>query len=404
MYGLYSSSGLYPLAYLILKMPTPTEQRPMHNPELGAAPAAVETPVRGASRRPEWLPAYVPELDGLRGLAVLVVVLYHCHERLVGTWLYGPLLWGWVGVNLFFALSGFLITSILIEARGKPQYFRNFYMRRALRIWPVYFLLLAVCYAVPDWFLGDTLAHQGHWKTLVAYALFIQNLRHTVLPGTLGPTWSLAIEEQYYFVWAPVVRFCRGRLSWLLPAILVGMVVASPLFRLSHAHWLNTTHTLIHLDGIAMGSLLAVGLYGLRWSRRVWLWVGFAAAVLGFVATGTIFGGSSFLDSGLGLGFAGVVLLAVAGTGARNPVAVLLRRGVLPFYGRISYGLYMTHILVFVYFGNFDARLDDKYHLGVAGNLAIVGLRLVASTAVDTALWYGFESQILKLKRYFKSS
>jgi len=385
-------------------MPDAATQRPLHNPELGPAPAATPTTSSSRYQRPAWLPAYIPELQGLRGLAVLAVVLYHCHARLLGTWLYGPVLWGWAGVNLFFALSGFLITSILIEARDKPHYFRNFYARRALRIWPVYFLLLVVCYSVPEWFLGDTLAHQAHWKTLLAYALFVQNLRHTALPGTLGPTWSLAIEEQYYVVWAPIVRFFRGRLNWLLPVLLLAMVAASPIFRLSHAHWLNTTHTLIHLDGIAMGSLLALGLYGLRLSRQVWMWIGVGAAVSGFVAAGTIFGGTSFLDSGLALGFAGVVLAAVAGTGTNNPLALLLRRGPLPFYGQISYGMYMTHILVFVYFGNFDARLDDKYHIGIAGNLAIVGLRLVASTLVATALWYGFESQILKLKRYFKSA
>jgi peptidoglycan/LPS O-acetylase OafA/YrhL len=182
------------------------------------------------------------------------------------------------------------------------------------------------------------------------------------------------------------------------------MVIASPIFRLSHAHWLNTTHTLIHLDGIAFGSLIAVGLHHLKISRKIWLWIGLVGAVLGFVAAGTIFGGTSFLDSGLALGFAGVVLATVAGTGARNPLAFLLRRGPLPFYGQISYGMYMTHILVFVYFGNFDARLDDKYHIGIAGNLLIVALRLVASTIVATALWYGFESQVLKLKRFFKST
>jgi peptidoglycan/LPS O-acetylase OafA/YrhL len=391
-------------------MSTPATQPPLHNPELGPAPlesAARLEPeaVRKVLQRPTWLPSYVPELDGLRGLAVLVVVLYHCHTRLEGTWVHYASLWGWVGVNLFFTLSGFLITSILIEARDKPHYFRNFYARRALRIWPVYFLLLIVCYTVPEWFLGDTLANQTHWKTLVAYALFVQNLRHTALPGTLGPTWSLAIEEQYYFVWAPVVRFARGRwLRWLMLALLCAMLVVSPLVRFLQPHWLTGTHTVIHLDCIAAGSLLALALYRFPLERRVWLWTGLGAIVLGFLATATIAGGTSFLDSALALCFVGVVLMAVAGTGARNPLAGVLRRGPLAYYGKISYGLYMTHILVFVYFGSFDARLDDAHHPGIFGNLAIVTLRLIASTVVATALWYGFESQILKLKRFFKTA
>ena len=381
-------------------MSTPITQPALHNPELGPAPAAV--PV---SPRPQWLPSYIPELQGLRGLAVLAVVIYHCNARLEGMWVYGAVRWGWIGVNLFFTLSGFLITSILIEARDKPHYFRNFYARRVLRIWPVYFLLLAVCYAVPEWFLGDTWAHQAQWKIVLAYIFFAQNLRHVPLPGTLGPTWSLAIEEQYYFIWAPIVRFARGRLRWVLPAAGVAMLAISPAFRLSHIHWMNDPpHTLIHLDGIAMGSLLAMAIYGIPLTRRQWVWIGLAAAVMGFISVGTIFAGTSFLDTGLAIGFAGVVLASVAGTGSQNPLAWLLRRGPLPFYGQISYGMYMTHILVFVYFGNFDARLDDKYHVGIAGNLAIVGLRLLASTIVATALWYGFESQVLKLKRYFKSA
>ena len=91
--------------------------------------------------RPSWLPSYIPELQGLGGIAVLAVVFYHCHPRLEGTPFFHASLWGWAGVNLFFVLSGFLITSILLEARGQPHYFRNFYARRALRIWPVYVLV-----------------------------------------------------------------------------------------------------------------------------------------------------------------------------------------------------------------------------------------------------------------------
>ncbi len=401
-------------------MSTSPTQPALHNPELGPSPGPAPNPpqpqspqttsplkaTRRPTVRPAWLPAYIPELDGLRGLAVLSVVLYHCHERLIDTPVYGVVLWGWIGVNLFFTLSGFLITSILLEAREKPHYFRNFYARRALRIWPVYFLLLIVCYSVPAWFLGDTLAHQAGWKTLTAYALFVQNLRHNPLPGTLGPTWSLAIEEQYYLVWAPIVllgavKVLRGRLNWILPAILVLMALASPLIGMTHAHFLNSTHTLNHLDGIALGSLLAFALYHLRLTRQQCLWLSLGLATAGFLSTATLFAGTSFLDLGFGIGFFGIVLAALASTG--SAATWLLRRGPLPYYGKISYGLYMTHILVFVYFGNFDARLSDGNSVQVLNNLAIVALRLVASTIVATVLWFGFESQILKLKRHFQT-
>jgi peptidoglycan/LPS O-acetylase OafA/YrhL len=347
-------------------------------------------------QRPTWLPSYIPELQGLRGLAVLGVLFYHCHPRLEGTWVHSASLWGWTGVNLFFVLSGFLITSILLEAQGKPRYFRNFYMRRALRIWPVYVLLLAVCYAQSDWFIGPRPWEAIKASPWLAYIFFVQNLFHLALPPAISPTWSLAIEEQYYFLWAPLVRFLRR--PWMLSAVLTAALVASPLLRLTYWAWITPTHTLTHLDGIAWGSLLALGLHTLPLSRRVWLWMGLGAIPLGLWAAATVAGGTAFLDSALAVAFAGAVLASIASTGARNPLSAALRRGPLPFYGRISYGLYMTHIMVFIYFGWFDLRMDPY---GIAGNLAVVGFRLVATTAVATALWYGFESQILKLKRYF---
>jgi len=347
-------------------------------------------------QRPSWLPNYIPELQGLRGIAVLAVVIYHCHPRLEGTWVYYASLWGWAGVNLFFVLSGFLITSILLETRGQPRYFRNFYGRRALRIWPVYVLVLVVVYAEAPWFIGPTVTAAIASAPWLAYLFFVQNLFHLALPPAVGPTWSLAIEEQYYFLWAPLVRGLRR--PWMLTAVLLLALIGSPLLRLSHFGWLNTTHTLFHLDGIALGSLLALGLHMLTVARRTWMMLGLVAIVAGFWATATIAGGTAFLDTALAVGFAGAVLAAIASSGARNPFNALLRHGPLPFYGRISYGLYMTHIMVFIYFGWFDARMD-RY--GTAGNLAVVAFRLAAATAVATALWYGFESPILKLKRFF---
>jgi len=120
--------------------------------------------------------------------------------------------------------------------------------------------------------------------------------------------------------------------------------------------------------------------------------------VAGFALAATVTGGTAFLDSALSCGFGGTVLASIASTGARNPLSAVLRRGPLAYYGKISYGLYMIHIMVFIYYGWFDLRMD-KY--GMAGNLAVIGVRLAASTAAATVLWYGFESRILKLKRFF---
>ena len=350
-------------------------------------------------QRPTWLPSYIPELQGLRGLAVLGVVVYHCHPRLQGTWLYYGSLWGWAGVNLFFMLSGFLITSILLEAREKPHYFRNFYARRALRIWPVYLLVLAICYANAPWFIGPSVWDAVKTAPWWAYLLFLQNLFHLALPPAIGQTWSLAIEEQYYFVWAPIVRFTRR--PWMLTVVLAAALIGCPLMRLAHPGWINPTHTLIHLDGIAMGSLLALGFYRIVLGRRTWFWIGAAGLVLGIAATATIAAGTAFLDSALTLAFGGAVLAAIASTGARNPINVLLRRGPLAFYGRISYGLYMIHIMVFIYFGWFDLKMDPY---GIRGNLAVVGFRVAMATVFAAILWYGFESQILKLKRHFQAA
>jgi len=347
-------------------------------------------------QRPSWLPNYLPELDGLRGLAILAVVLYHCHPRLQGTWVYGASLWGWAGVILFFILSGFLITSILLMTRDKPRYFHNFHARRALRIWPVYLLLLVVVYLNAPWFIGPSVSEAIKTAPWLAYLFCVQNLFHLALPPAMQPTWALAIEEQYYFVWAPLVRVLRR--PWMLAAALAGALVASPMLRHANLHWMTPTNTLIHLDGIAWGSLLAIGMYTLPLSRRTWLWMGLGGSVLGFLAAGTIAGGTAYLDSALAVGFAGMVLALIASTGARAFINRVLRSGPLAFYGRISYGLYMMHISVFVFIGSFDAAMD-RY--GIAGNLAVVAMRLAVSTLLAAVLWYGFESQILKLKKYF---
>jgi len=107
----------------------------------------------------------------------------------------------------------------------------------------------------------------------------------TEVPPAIGPTWSLAIEEQYYFLWAPLVRFLKR--PWPLAIVLCLALIASPAFRVANLAWMTRTHTLIHLDGIALGSLLALGLHTLALERRTWLWIGLASMVLGIAATAT---------------------------------------------------------------------------------------------------------------------
>lgn len=332
----------------------------------------------------------------MRGLAILWVVLYHSKPRLVGTWLYGPALWGWAGVIVFFLLSGFLITSILLTTRDQPRYFHNFHARRFLRIWPVYLLVLIVVYLNAPWFIGPPVWQAIKTAPWWAYLLCIQNLFHITLPPALEPTWALAIEEQFYFVWAPVVRWLRQ--PGMLATVLVAALVASPALRLSHYSWLTPTHTLIHLDGLAWGCLIALAMHTLNIPRRTWLWIGLAAIAIGFPTAATIAGGTAFLDSALSIGFAGIMVAAIASSGARNPLSAALRRGPLAYYGKISYGLYMIHISVFIYFGWFDLKMD---HYGIPGNLAIVAFRLAASTAAASLLWYGFEKPLLNLKKHF---
>jgi len=347
-------------------------------------------------KRPTWLPNYLPELNGVRGLAILFVVLYHCHPRLEGTWLYRASLWGWSGVTVFFFLSGFLITSNLLTVREAPHYFHNFHARRALRIWPLYLLLLLVCYLNSEWFIGPPIWPAVKAAPWLAYLFFVQNLFHLTLPAAIGPTWALAIEEQYYFFWAPAVRWVKR--PWLLAALLTLAVVLSPLARRFHHGLFTPTHTLIHLDGLALGSLMAIGMYTLGWPQKLWRWLGLSLFALGIAAAGTIAGGTAYLDSALAFGLGGGIMAIAASSGARNPLCWLFRTGPLPFYGKISYGLYLCHIAVFIYFGSFDLKMTPY---GIPGNLAIVAMRFTTSTLVALALWWGIESRVLKLKRHF---
>jgi peptidoglycan/LPS O-acetylase OafA/YrhL len=352
--------------------------------------------------RPQWVPQYIPALDGLRGIAVSLVVLYHCHPKLGHGLLARFAEFGWMGVNLFFVLSGFLITSIIIDGRQDAHFFRNFYARRALRIWPVYVLLLLLNYIL----VPCLLEHDPHraWQITstapwLYYALFVQNLFPLALPGSIGPTWSLAIEEQFYLLWAPIARRISLR---YLAMILIAVFVCSPAIRAWNTGLLTPTHTLIHLDGLAIGSLIAVVLRIGAFSKSAWRKLGLAGIALGLCGVGLMLvRGTAFADTFLALGFGGMLIAVLVSASGSNAYTRVLCAWPLKSLGTVSYGLYMMHILVFVVIGTFELRMQQY---GTLGDVAVVLTRIVLSLGFAAALWVGFEKPILRLKRRFVSS
>ncbi len=351
--------------------------------------------------RPAWLPEFIPAFDGLRGVAILAVLLYHCHPRLQGTFLEPFIIWGWSGVSLFFVLSGFLITGIILDSGSSPRFYSNFFARRFLRIWPVYWLLLFLFYFFfPFLFSGYRWMFHGiaaaPWLILL---LFVQNLWPISLPGAIGPTWSLAIEQQFYLFWTPIARRLPPR--WLLFAALV-MLAVSPFVRLYYGDRFTPTNTITHLDGLAIGSTVAIALRVQHWPMDIWKWITRSALAVGAGGVALMLHrGSAFTDTLLAVGFGGMLLAALLGQAASRPTLYcrLLTIRPLLFVGKISYGLYVTHILVFSVLGGYVDKPLDPF--GIPGNLAIVAIRLAASIGFATLMWYRFEKPILGLKRYF---
>jgi len=203
---------------------------------------------------------FMPELDTIRGIAVLGVMLLHAFYWQYSGLSFGP--WprrflaatqpGWMGVNLFFVLSGFLITGILLDSKNKPHYYRRFYTRRALRILPAYYSLLIVLIVLRT----SSAAFVG--------LSFIYLANMTDFFGVVcdyGPLWSLAVEEHFYILWPTVAKNVTARGLALISAAIVVLtpVLRATSFALGHKSGLDW-YTWFVADGLALGSLLAIAL------------------------------------------------------------------------------------------------------------------------------------------------
>ncbi|MBS1581053.1 MAG: acyltransferase [Bacteroidetes bacterium] len=288
-------------------------------------------------------------LDGMRGMAVLLVILSHSYNA-------GPLAhWadlGWIGVDLFFVLSGFLISGILLDTRGQKGYFKRFIIRRALRIFPLYYLTLATIFLLealhPVPAVRGLTEHQA-WFWSYMPNLFFAFHGWASMGKALNHFWSLAIEEQFYLAWPWVIAFAGER--WLVRFILAG-IGFSILLRFIHpVSPFSYAFTLARLDGLLAGALLAWGL------RRRSAWVARYAPIafmLGIVLiiSAALAGRALFRDphmmrwgvSGATLLFAGLVGLTVKGGGFDR----FFRMKPLCWLGRYSYGLYVIHWPLYV--------------------------------------------------------
>jgi peptidoglycan/LPS O-acetylase OafA/YrhL len=220
----------------------------------------------------------VPELDGMRGVAIVLVLLRHYihHPSLI---YFGPQ-WGWMGVNLFFVLSGYLITQILLRLRAQRAMLGTFYARRSLRIFPLYFIVLALYFSA-----SAAVGHPQPWKTVLLYGTFLHAFlppiwTHPVIvphPGWvvlgLSVLWSLSVEEYFYLLWAPVVAWSRARRA-VLYAVCCAVLVGVPWLRFLYPDPKGGQELfLAQADSLAAGCMVAILLdhFGVRllaWVRR----------------------------------------------------------------------------------------------------------------------------------------
>jgi peptidoglycan/LPS O-acetylase OafA/YrhL len=326
-------------------------------------------------------PNHIPALDGLRALAVVAVIACHCDV----------LPFGWIGVDLFFVLSGFLITRILLRSKDEPHCLRNFYLRRALRIWPLYYgFLLLNFWIIPQWWPDRTPDSQVVYSTLLSY--YNWYAAFSIDSSFAFPLWSLCVEEQFYLVWPLVVlRLSKPALTKVcIGGAALALLLRCGFFAVGFTWRPAYLLTPCRLDGLLLGALLAIKPSIVK--PRLWL-----ALSMPLLAASIYFDGI-FLDSEKPYALTiGLTALAIAFTAClalclKSPPKALewpLMRSV----GVVSYGMYVWHILVlFVALG-----LSQRLGLG-KGFLPNLGLTYL----IALASYYGYERWFLKLKGRFQ--
>jgi len=351
-----------------------------------------------------------PALDGLRGLAILMVIGFH----------YGRLGFGWAGVEIFFVLSGFLITSVLLADADLPVglYLKRFYWRRLLRIFPLYYFYLGLV-AAAYLMTGRPSLFGRYWPSLLTYTFNFEFL----LPSyrneyTFGHFWSLAIEEQFYLFWPLALYFLDRRRR---QTVALGLVLAGPVVRAAAAAVLTMVNpnseyvggaiyefSLSHIDAFSIGAFLAIRKPSAEKAAVKLFFVATIALIgcgvaanwftRGTLAVGTSLGYPVHMMHGQEVwGYTLINLWAAALLNvvrSENGLSLLFAWRPLAYVGQISYGMYVYHCVI------------QEWLMPLLGRRADFGkfvVYLAVVVVVSTASYYGFERRLLGLKgRYFR--
>ena len=372
-------------------------------------------------------------LDGLRAIAILLIIIHNAGSVNGGADGIALKLWavlsnaGWVGVQLFFALSGFLITRILLDAKGEPGWLRSFYARRVLRIMPLYYAFLFFVFVIAPHIdalrplsTGGTLNDGWFWAYL---ANWVTPFGHQA--AGLPHLWSLAVEEQFYLLWPLIIAIASERVVVRVAALTVIAALATraavhAIYPESIATLAAYSWTIARADAIVLGGLVAVGVRHPRILAfmRAHLWSAFVAVSLAVLVTLAVQRGLSseglvgdFVNKPLsGIMSALLVLACVSGSLpglARNAVEGKLVRGLsrptLTTIGKYSYGIYVMHMPVHVLLrGSFhDLLANGSGSSRFNAHVGYSALVFTISTLLAFVSWHLLEQRFLSLKRYF---
>jgi peptidoglycan/LPS O-acetylase OafA/YrhL len=405
----------------------------MTNPILlGAEPEFHGPAIASSSKRSaaaSMLRGHIPALDGLRGLAILGVLFFHSTDHFQCKTSLGRLFdrsaqSGWAGVDLFFVLSGFLITGILLDTKDSPHCFRNFYVRRTLRIFPLYYATLFVVFCIVPHLTNMTapgiqliVANQGWFWTYTTNLGFV--FQHKVFGNAdwlrLNQFWSLAVEEQFYLFWPMVVFLLRPKvLIRVCAALIVGaLVLRCGLAGLHMRPGAMYFPTPCRIDSLATGALVAVlvrkpdGIVKLLpRARQVAAWSGVLLALMILWRKGLLFNDVPTLTVGLTLLaiLAATLLVISMDRSPKNLVRPVMEARLLRILGKYSYAMYVLHELLMPAFETWfsTTRLLRIVRWELAAVLVHSSLFVLVSLGAALLSWHLLEKHCLKLKRFFE--